>query len=632
MPAKTMEFNAEVAKLLNIVIHSLYSNKDIFLRELISNASDAIDKIRYLGLTDEKKYEGDTDWKIKLSVDKNAGTLTISDNGIGMNEQDVIDTLGTIANSGTKEFMEMLEKQKTKSVDLIGQFGVGFYSAFMVADRVSVITRKAEEKSAVLWESAGDGKFSVSKAKRASRGTDITIHLKDDDKSYLDEWTLRGLVSKYSDYIEHPVVMDVEKPVLDEDGKPTDQKETAEETLNSRKAIWLRDKSEITDEEYKEFYRHITHDYFDPVRHLHFKAEGTHEFSALLYIPSKRPFDIIYKEYKSGPMLYVKRVQIMEHCEDLIPPYLRFVKGVVESNDLPLNISREILQNNKLIEVMRKSISKRILDVLKDMMDKDYDTYVNIWKEFGRVIKEGLHYDNERRQSIADLILAESTKTEEGKYMSLADYYARMKAAQNDIYYILAPSRKEAEASPYLEGLKDKGMEVLIMTDDIDDIVISALGEYKGKKFKSVVKGDISIDDNDKKEKEKKAGEFAKLIDFIKEHLKDKVETVRFSSRLKDSAVCLVTGDTDFDPHIEQLMKAMGENYMKGKRSMEINPDHPLFKAMNDLFEEDKDSAVLKEYADLLYDEALILEGSRPLDVGLFARRISSLMAKALEK
>lgn len=632
MQAKTMEFNAEVAKLLNIVIHSLYSNKDIFLRELISNASDAIDKIRYLGLTDEKKYEGDTDWKIKLYVDKEAGTLTISDNGIGMNEQDVIDTLGTIANSGTKEFMEMLEKQNTKNVDLIGQFGVGFYSAFMVADKVSVTTRKAEEKSAVLWESAGDGKFSVSKTKKASRGTDITIHLKEDDKNYLDEWTLRNLVSKYSDYIEHAVVMDVEKPIFDQDGKPTDKNETVEETLNSRKAIWLRDKLEITDEEYKEFYRHITHDYLDPVRYIHFKAEGTHEFSALLYIPTKRPFDIIYKEYKSGPMLYVKRVQIMENCEDLIPPYLRFVKGVVESNDLPLNISREILQNNKLIEVMRKSISKRILDALKDMMEKDYETYLKTWQEFGRIIKEGLHYDIERRQAIAELLLAESTKTENGKFTSLADYYSRMKAAQNDIYYILAPSKQEAEASPYLEGLKDKDMEVLIMTDDIDDIVISALGEYKGKKFKSVVKGDISIDDNDKKEKEKKATEFAKLIDFIKEHLKDKVETVRFSNRLKESAVCLVTGDMDFDPHMEQLMKAMGENYKKSKRTMEINPDHQIFKAMNNIFEKDKDAEVLKEYADLLYDEALILEGSRPVDAGLFARRISSIMAKALEK
>lgn len=632
MAGKTMEFNAEVAKLLNIVIHSLYSNKDIFLRELISNASDAIDKIRYIGLTEQDKYEGETNWKIKLAVDKTAGTITISDNGIGMTEKDVIDTLGTIANSGTKEFMEMLEKKKAKEIDLIGQFGVGFYSAFMVADKVTVITRKALENDGVKWESLGDGKFTVSKAKKNSRGTDIILHLKEEDKQYLDEWTIRNLVSKYSDYIEHPVVMDIERPKLDKEGKPTEEKEIVEETLNSRKAIWLRDKSEITEEEYNDFYKHITHDYFDPERYIHFKAEGTHEFSALLYIPKKRPYDIIYKEYKSGPMLYVKRVQIMDHCEELLPPYLRFVKGVVESNDLPLNISREILQNNRLIEVMRKNIAKRILDTLKDIKEKNYESYVNLWKEFGRIIKEGLHYDSERKEAIAELVLAESTKTENGKYTTLNDYYMRMKAAQNDIYYILASSRQEAEASPYLEGLKDKDMEILIMTDDIDDIVISSLGEYKGKKFKSVVKGDISIDEEDKAEKEKKTEEFSKLIDFIKDRLKDKVETVRLSGRLKDSAVCLVTGDRDFDPHIEQMMKAMGENYMKGKRTMEINPNHPLFKAMNALFAKDKDAEVLKEYSDMLYDQALILEGSKPADIGLFAKRVSSLMAKGLEK
>lgn len=632
MAVKTMEFNAEVAKLLNIVIHSLYSNKDIFLRELISNASDAIDKIRYIGLTDQSKYEGDTDWKIRLIADKDAGTLTVADNGIGMTEKDVIDTLGTIANSGTKEFMEMLEKKDSKEIDLIGQFGVGFYSAFMVADKVTVTTRKAGEKDGVKWESKGDGKFSVSKIKKASRGTDITLHLKEEDRQYLNEWTLRDLVSKYSDYIEHPIVMDIERPVTDKDGKPTDKKEIKEEVLNSRKAIWLRDKSDITKEEYDDFYKHVTHDYFPPLRHIHFKAEGTHEFSALLYIPGKRPFDIIYKEYKSGPMLYVKRVQIMEHCEELLPPYLRFVKGVVESNDLPLNISREILQNNKLIEVMRKNIAKRVLDILKDMKEKDYETYVGFWKEFGRIIKEGLHYDTERRQAIANLILAESTKTENGKYTDLEGYYSRMKPSQNDIYYILAPSRKEAEASPYLEGLKDKDIEVLIMSDDIDDIVISSLGEYKGKKFKSVVKGDIAIDEEDKKEKEKKSAEFGKLIDFIKDRLKDKVEDVRLSGRLKDSAVCLVTGERDFDPHIEQIMKAMGENYMKGKRTMEINPDHQLFKDMNALFEKDKNDGILKEYSDMLYDQALILEGSRPEDAGLFAKRVASVMAKALEK
>lgn len=635
MAVKTMEFKTEVSRLLDIVIHSLYSNKDIFLRELISNASDAIDKVRYEGLTDPSKYEGGTDWKIKLTADKTAGTLTVSDNGIGMDYDEIIRTLGTIAHSGTKEFMKMLEEKKGQdAVELIGQFGVGFYSAFMVADKVTVVTRRAGtgDNDAVKWESAADGKFTIEKTEKAARGTDVILHMREDDKKYLEEWTLRELVRKYSDYIEHPVVMDIERSKTDADGKPTDEKEIKEETINSRKAIWLRDKSEITKEEYDDFYKHITHDFTAPMRTIHFKVEGTQEFSALLYIPERRPFDIIYKEYKSGPMLYVKRVQIMEHCEELLPPYLRFVKGVVESNDLPLNISREILQNNRHIEVMKKAVTKRVLDAVADMKKNDYDSFVKFSKEFGRILKEGLHYDFERRQAIADLLLFQSTKTENGKFTSLDDYFMRMKPEQEEIYYILAASRTEAEASPYLEGLKERDIEVLIMTDDIDDIVISSLGEFKGKKFKSVAKGDITLGEADKEEKEKKKEEFGKLIEFIKDRLKDKVEDVRLSSRLKDSAVCLVTGDTDFDPHIEQMMKAMGEPYMKGKRTMEINPGHILFKEMNALFEKDKDAPELADYADILYDQALILEGARPVDAGAFARRISALMARAIAK
>ncbi len=352
MAETTMEFKTEVSRLLDIVIHSLYSNKDIFLRELISNASDAIDKVRYEGLTDQSKYKEGTDWKIKLIANKDDNTLTIQDNGIGMTYDEVIENLGTIAHSGTKEFMKMLEENKGKdSAELIGQFGVGFYSAFMVADKVKVVTKKVglNDDEAVIWQSSADGKFTISKGEKSSRGTDIILYLRDDEKKYLEEWTLRELVRKYSDYIEHPVVMDIERTKYDDEGKSTDEKEIKEEVINSRKAIWLRDKSEITEEEYNDFYKHISHDFTNPASTIHFKIEGTQEFSSLLYIPAKRPFDIIYKEYKSGPMLYVKRVQIMEHCEELLPPYLRFVKGVVESNDLPLNISREILQNNRHI-------------------------------------------------------------------------------------------------------------------------------------------------------------------------------------------------------------------------------------------------------------------------------------------
>lgn len=631
MSAQTMQFKTEVSKLLDIVIHSLYSNKDIFLRELISNASDAIDKIRYEGITDQSKYEGDMDWKIKISPNKTAGTLTISDNGIGMDYDETIATLGTIANSGTKEFMKMLEQKNSKdAVELIGQFGVGFYSAFMVADKVTVITRRAGIEDAVRWESEADGNFTIDKAVRAGRGTDIILHLKEDAKEYLDEWTIRDLVSKYSDYIEHPIVMDIERPKKDAEGKPLEEKEVKEEVLNSRKAIWLRDKSEITEEEYNDFYKHITHDYSDPLKTIHFKVEGTQEFAGLLYIPKMKPFDIVYKEYKSGPMLYVRRVQIMEHCEELFPPYLRFVKGVVESNDLPLNISREILQNNKMIEVMRKNITKRVLDALADMKKKEYDKYVSFYKEFGRILKEGLHFEFDRKEAIADLVLAESTGTENGKFTTFAEYIERMKEGQEDIYYILSSSRAEAMASPYMEGLTNKGYEVLILTDDIDDIVISALGEYKGKKFKSVIKGDINLTEEEKAEKEKKTEELSGILGYIKEQLKDKVADVRLSSRLTDSPVCLVRGDNDMDPHVEQLMKAMGQAFLAGKKTMEINAEHGLFVKLNELYNKDKESSLLKEYVELLYDEALILEGAKPVDAGIFAKRVADLMIKGL--
>ncbi len=633
MAAKTMKFKTEVSKLLDIVIHSLYSNKDIFLRELISNASDAIDKVRYEGLTDSSKYDGGTDWKIKLIADKEAGTLTISDNGIGMDHDEVIATLGTIAHSGTKEFMKMLEEQKgNDAVDLIGQFGVGFYSAFMAADVVEVRTKKANATEGVKWKSSADGKFTIDACEKETRGTDVILHVREDDKKYLEEWTIRELVRKYSDYIEHPVVMDITRNVKDEEGKDTGEVEVNEEVLNSRKAIWLRDKSEITKEEYSEFYKHISHDYTDPQRTIHFRAEGTHEFTGLLYIPSGKPFDLGYKEYKYGPMLYVKRVQIMENCEEMLPPYLRFVKGVIESNDLPLNISREILQNNRLIDVIRKNITKRVIDTIADMKRNDNDAFMAFMREFGKVFKEGLHYDRERSQAIAELLIFESTAVEAGKFTSLDEYFMRMKPDQSDMYYILAADRKAAENSPYLEGLREKGYEVLIMTDDIDDIVVSQLGEFKGKKFKSVVKGDITLDDADKEAKEKKQEEFAKLIDFIKDELKDDVADVRLSSRLKDSAVCLVTGDFDFDPHIEKIMKSMGENFMKGKRSMEINPEHPLFAEMNSMFDASGANDTLKEYVALLYDQALILEGAQPKNISQYAKLVSKLMATSLNK
>lgn len=631
--AESMEFKTEVSRLLDIVIYSLYSNKDIFLRELISNSSDAIDKIRYEAITDPSKYENDSDLKIKISADKDKKTLTISDNGIGMAYDEVINTLGTIAASGTKEFMKIMEEQKqADATQLIGQFGVGFYSAFMVASKVEVITRKALSTDAVIWSSMADGNFTIDTSTRSSRGTDVILYLRDENIKYLDEWTIRELVTKYSDYIEYPVVMDIERKKNDDEGKPTDEIEVKEEILNSQKAIWLKDKSSITDDEYNEFYKHITHDYSPPLTKVHFKAEGNYEFSALLYIPERKPFDIVYKEYKSGPMLYVKRVQIMDHCEDLIPPYLRFIKGVVESDDLPLNISREILQSNKQIEIIKKNITKRILDELKNLKNNEYKTkYLTFYTNFSRVLKEGLHYDIEKREQIADLLLFSSTKSEKDALVTLDDYIMRMKTEQEDIYYMISKNIDEALSSPYIEGLREKDIEVLIMTDDIDDIVISAMKEYKGKKFRSVVKGDMGLDDNKEKE-EKNLKEYSALIDFIKDKLKNYVADVKLSSRLKDSAVCLITGDQDIDPYLEQMMNAMGNAIPKSKRVMEINPDHNIFIEMKTVFEKEPTSDILAEYSLLLYDQALILEGDKPLDATKFTKSIAKLMSANLGK
>jgi len=629
--AESMEFKTEVSRLLDIVIYSLYSNKDIFLRELISNSSDAIDKIRYEAITDPSKYENDSDLKIKISIDKDKKTLTVSDNGIGMGYDEVIDTLGTIAASGTKEFMKIMEEQKqADATQLIGQFGVGFYSAFMVASKVEVITRKALSEEAVLWSSMADGNFTIDKTTRSSRGTDVILYLRDENIKYIEEWTIRGLITKYSDYIEYPIVMNIERKKNDAEGKPTDEIEIKEEILNSQKAIWLKDKNSITDEEYNEFYKHITHDYSGPLTKVHFKAEGNYEFSALLYIPEHKPFDIVYKEYKSGPMLYVKRVQIMDYCEDLIPPYLRFIKGVVESDDLPLNISREILQNNKQIDIIKKNITKRILDELSNLKNNEYKTkYLTFYTNFSRILKEGLHYDIEKREQIADLLLFPSTKSEKGSLITLNDYIMRMKTDQEEIYYIVSKSIDEALSSPYIEGLKEKDIEVLIMTDDIDDIVISAMKEYKGKKFRSVVKGDIGLNNN-KESEEKDLKEYSVLIDFIKGQLKDYVADVKLSSRLKDSAVCLVTGDQDMDPYLEQMMSAMGNAIPKSKRVMEINPSHAVFVEMKTVFEKDPAADILKEYSLLLYDQALILEGDKPVDVTKFTKNIAKLMAANL--
>jgi molecular chaperone HtpG len=632
MTQQKHEFKTEVKELLNLMIHSLYSHKEIFLRELISNASDAIDKARYESLTNKEIAQAV--WTIRITPDKTAGTLTISDNGIGMTRDDAIKHLGTIAHSGTAEFLTLLKSREVKEhPELIGQFGVGFYSSFMVADKVTVISKKAGSGDvAVKWESAADGTYTIEEADRKTPGTDVILHLRDEDKKYLDEWEIRQVVRKYSDYIDYPIVMEVEREEKSEVDKDKTVKIKKDETLNSQKAIWLRDKNEIEDSDYNEFYKHIAHDFTDPAKVIHYKAEGTTEFTALLYIPSRVPFDIFYKEYKIGPSLYVKRVQIMDHCEELIPVWLRFVKGVVDSSDLPLNVSREILQNNKQVEVMKKSITKKVLDTLADMKRDEREKYEKFYEGFGRILKEGIHFDYGRREVIAELLLFPSTKTESGKTITLPDYIDRMKPDQQEIFYVTAPSYEEAMRSPYLEAFAKKDLEVLIMTDEVDPIIIGDLMEFRGKKLKSIARGDIALDKEEEKEKKEADQKFGKLLDLMKEQLKDDVKDVRFSGRLTDSPCCLVTDENQMDPSMERIFKAMGQAMPENKRILEINPHHSVIEAMQAVFEKDATDATLKENIGLLYDQALLLSGEKPKNPSAFAKAVAQLMAQQLKK
>ncbi len=625
MQSRKIEFKTEINQLLDLMINSLYTHKEVFLRELISNSSDALDKLKLSSLINDDILQGDNTFKIKIIPDKDKKTLTVSDTGIGMTEEEVVKNLGTIAHSNTKEFIEKLKENSSENnFELIGQFGVGFYSAFMVADKVTVITRKAgSDNKAVKWESKADGFFLVEEAEKENRGTDVILHLKDDEIDFLNEWTIRELVKKYSDFIEYPIVMDVEKESTVVKG----EKVIEEEVLNSRTAIWIRNKDEIKETEYCEFYKHISHDFNDPLEIIHYNVEGTVEFTALLFIPRKKPFNIHFTDYKFGPMLYVKRVQIMENCEDLLPPYLRFVKGVVETSDLPLNISRETFQNNRQAEIIKKNIVSKILDTLKKMKQNDFDKYLTFYKEFGKVLKEGIHLDFGKKEDIASLLLFESTKTEKGKFTDLEKYIENMKPDQEEIFYITGESRDKLENSPYLEAFKEKEFEVLFMTDEIDDFIMGSLLEYKGKKLKSVIKGDVKIQEEDKaKEKE-----FKGLLKFIKEQLKDKVEDVRISGRLKNSPCCIVAGEHDIDPQMAKIFEAMGQEVPKSKKTLEINPNHKLFTMLNNLYKDKKENEKLENFVKLLYEQALVLEGSKPENPVDFVNRIVDIMSENLE-
>ncbi|MFZ4856258.1 MAG: molecular chaperone HtpG [Desulfuromonadaceae bacterium] len=640
----TKPFQTEVQQLLDLVIHSLYSNKDIFLRELISNSSDAIDKVRFEAHSDETLLEGNSDWKIKLIPNKEAGTLVIQDNGIGMNMAEVEENIGTIARSGTKAFMQSLkEKADSSNPELIGQFGVGFYASFMVADRVILETRKGGSATdGCRWESTGDGSYTVEECSRELRGTEITLHLKEEFKTYLDEWKIRSIVKKYSDYIQYPVVMDVTRSETPKgvdgeviEGAGTIEK-TEEQTLNSMKAIWTRAKSDVTEEEYTEFYKHVSHDYDAPFRTIHFSAEGTSEFKALLYLPAKKPFDMFMNDRKKGLQLYVRRVFISDKCEELIPDYLRFVKGVVDSSDLPLNVSREILQEDVQIKRIQKSLVGKILSTLSEVKDQKFDEYVTFWKEFGQVIKEGLHFDYANKEKLQELILFESTSTEAGSFVSLKEYVGRMPEGQKDIYYITGANRETLEQSPHLEAFRAKGYEVLFLTDPVDEWVVQSLTEYEEKHLKAVDRGDISLDnDEEKKEKEKKREEaqkeFSDLISLMSDRLKDKVKEVRFSNRLTESACCLVADEYGMNANMERIMKAMNQTVPESKRILELNPDHAILKAMAAIHQKDASAASLTDYADLLYDQALLTEGSTIKDPLRFTRLVSDLMVKAAQ-
>jgi len=619
--AETLQFKTELKQILHIIVHSLYSHKDIFLRELISNSSDAIDKIRFESLTKHELLEGDSNWKIKLTPDKTAGTLTISDNGIGMTHAEIVENLGTVAKSGTKAFLETLQKADAKDrPELIGQFGVGFYSSFMVADKVTVISRAAGQ-TAVKWESAGEGEFTVEEAQRAGRGTDVILHLKADSKEFLEEWTLRSIVKKYSDFVEHPIVLDVEK--TDEKGN----KSVVEETINSQKAIWLKKRGEVTDAEHAEFYKHLSHDFEAPAKTIHYSAEGNLEFKALLYIPAKRPADFMWAEAKRGLHLYIRRVLIMDNCEALLPQYLRFVKGVVDAADLPLNVSRELLQASPLLEKIKSNLTAKVLSTLDEMKSKELDAYTSFYKELGIVLKEGLSSDWSNREKLADLLLFESTKTEARKFTSLGKYVEGMSEGQDEIYYLIGESRELVEQSPHLEALKAQGREVLLMTEPIDEFVVEALTDYKGKKLRAADKGaPVAQVDEQKRER------FKGLLELLKTRLTE-VKEVRLSARLKDSAACLVSEEGEMGAHMERLMKRLGRSdMMEQKRVFELNPDNPAVEALLSLHAKDATDARIESYARILYDEALIAEGSKIKDSQAFSKRINELLAKDAQR
>jgi len=623
---ETLGFQAEVKQLLHLMVHSLYGNKEIFLRELISNASDACDKLRFEALADQALWESDPDLKIRVTYDKSTRSLTVSDNGVGMSRDEVVSNIGTIAKSGTREFFQSLTGDQAKDAHLIGQFGVGFYSSFIVADKVTLVTRRAGmgAEHAVRWESDGQGDYTLETVTKQGRGTDVVLHLREGEDELLSGFQLRSILRKYSDHITIPILM--KKEEWDKDKKEQVVKDE-DEQINQASALWARPRSEVTDEQYQEFYKHVAHDFEAPLAWTHARVEGKQEYTLLLYLPAHAPFDLWDRDHRHGVKLYVQRVFIMDDAEQLMPAYLRFVRGVIDSSDLPLNVSREILQESKVVEAIRAGSVKRVLSLLEDLSENDRDRFAKFWKEFGRVLKEGIGEDYANKERIAKLSRFASTRAESEKQtVSLGDYVSSMKEGQDKIYYITADSFAAARSSPHLEIFRKKGVEVLLMYDRVDEWAMSNLTEFEGKKLQSVAKGNLDLgklqDEDEKKEQEKEAGEFKELTDRIGKVLGDKVKEVRITHRLTSSPACLVSDQWGMSMNLERLLKAAGQKVPDTKPILEVNPHHPLVQGLK----YEADERRFTDWSHILFDQAVLAEGGQLDDPGSFVKRLNELM------
>ena len=629
---ETHSFQAEVNEVLSIVVNSLYSHKEVFLRELISNASDALDHLSFRALTDHTLLAEDKELKIDLVPDKKAGTLTIRDNGIGMTREELIGNLGTIARSGSKKLMQSLSAAQKKDVSLIGQFGVGFYSAYLVADRVTVRSRAIGSSQAHQWESEAKGSFSVDECDKADRGTEIVLHLKEDEVEFLQEWNLRNLVRKYSDYVRHPIRLWVDREA--------EKKESHFETVNSARALWTRPKHEITKEQYAEFYKHLGHDWEEPIGWTHFKVEGVQELTGLIYLPKQAPMDLQDRKPK-GVKLFVKRIFIMDECETIVPEWLRFVRGVVDSEDLPLNVSREILQTDRTSRLIKKQVTKHVLNLLEEIASEGETTtkdpegkeekrnrWLEIWSAHGRVLKEGIHLDPDNRDQIAKLLRFASTAVD--GLTSLDQYVSRMKEGQPGIYYVTAESLDSARTSPHIEALKKRGFEVLLMVDPIDEWIVRDLGTFAEKKLIASTKGSLDLPESEaeKEQRKEKSTSLKGLLDKLEDVLETRVKEVRVTDRLTDSPACLVTDEHGLSPHLERILRQNGQDVPEQKRILELNADHPVVKKLQSMSADDQRSKEVADWTELLYDQALIAEGGVPKDPAAFARRLTQLMER----